>query len=97
MMAAATTRTAGGNPRLDRAESRGASDCAREALAFNLVMFALIETPLIGFVFAPDRTRAFVGKLDNWLGHHSRTIVTAVAGAIGPLPTHRRTRRPELT
>lgn len=52
-------------------------------LAFNLVMFALIEAPLIGFVVAPDRTRAFVGKLDNWLGHYSRTIVTVVAGAIG--------------
>ena len=52
-------------------------------VAFNLVMFALVELPLIGFVFAPDRTRALVGRLDGWLGRHSRTIVTIVAGAIG--------------
>lgn len=52
-------------------------------VAFNLVMFALVELPLIGFVFAPDRTRALVGRLDHWLGRHSRTIVTVAAGAIG--------------
>ena len=52
-------------------------------LVFNLVMFALVEMPLIGFVVAPDRTRALVGRLDDWLGHHSRTIVTVAAGAIG--------------
>jgi hypothetical protein len=52
-------------------------------LAFNLVMFTLLELPILGFVFAPDRTRAFVGRLDNWLGRHSRTIVTVVSGAIG--------------
>jgi Sap, sulfolipid-1-addressing protein len=64
--------------------------------AFNLVMFALIELPLIGFVFAPDRTRARVRKLDDWLGRHSRTIVTVAAGA-APVPSHRGTGRPELT
>ncbi len=52
-------------------------------LAFNLVMFALVELPLVGFAFAPDRTRALVGRLDDWLGRHSRTIVTVAAGAIG--------------
>ena len=66
-------------------------------LAFNVVMFALLELPLLGSINAPDRTRELVGKLDDWMGSHRRTIVTVAAGTIGLYPPHRRTHRPELT
>ncbi len=52
-------------------------------LGFNLVMFALLELPILGFTFAPDQTRALVGRLDHWLSAHGRTILVVAAGAIG--------------
>jgi Sap, sulfolipid-1-addressing protein len=52
-------------------------------LAFNLVMLALLELPIVGFAFAPDRTRALVSRLDGWLTRHRRAIVGVAAGAIG--------------
>ncbi len=52
-------------------------------LGFNLVMFALLELPILGFTFKPDQTRALVGRLDRWLSAHGRTILVVAAGAIG--------------
>jgi hypothetical protein len=52
-------------------------------IGFNLVMFALLELPLLGFVLAPDRTRELVGRLHDWLGRQRRMIVVVVSGAIG--------------
>jgi hypothetical protein len=52
-------------------------------IAFNLVMFALLELPIIGFAFAPNQTRALVGRLEQWLNAHSRTILVVGASAIG--------------
>ncbi len=52
-------------------------------LAFNLVMFALLELPILGFTIAPNQTRALVVRLDHWLSAHSRTILVVAAGAIG--------------
>jgi Sap, sulfolipid-1-addressing protein len=66
-------------------------------LAFNVVMFALLELPLLGSLNAPERTRALVGKLDDWMRSQRRTIFTVAAGTIGLYPPRRRTHRPELT
>jgi len=59
---------------------------ATEVLAivgFNLIMFALIELPLIGFLLAPDRTRSLTEKLHGWMTDHRRTLIMTVAGAGG--------------
>jgi hypothetical protein len=52
-------------------------------LGFNLIMFALVELPLIGFVVAPDRTRSVTERLNHWMADHRRTLITLVAGAGG--------------
>ncbi|HVI18035.1 MAG TPA: GAP family protein [Gaiellales bacterium] len=52
-------------------------------LGFNLIMFALIELPLIGFLLAPDRTRSLTAKLNGWMTAHRRTLIVIVAGAGG--------------
>ena len=52
-------------------------------LAFNVIMFALIELPLIGFALAPDRTRVLTGKLHTWMGEHKRMLIVALTGGIG--------------
>jgi hypothetical protein len=31
----------------------------------------------------PDLTRALVGRLDDWLGRHGRTVVTGAAESVG--------------
>jgi hypothetical protein len=52
-------------------------------LGFNLIMFALVELPLIGFVLTPDRTRPLTEKLNGWMTDHRRILIAIVAGAGG--------------
>jgi hypothetical protein len=52
-------------------------------LGFNVVMFALIELPLIGLVVAPARARSLTEKLNVWMAAHRRTLIVIVAGAVG--------------
>ena len=52
-------------------------------LAFNVIMFALIELPLIGLVVVPDRARSLTEKLNNWMTAHRRIVIGILAGAIG--------------
>jgi hypothetical protein len=52
-------------------------------LAFNIVMFAFIELPLVGFLVAPDRTRKLANQLNSWMSRHKRTLVVVAAGAGG--------------
>jgi hypothetical protein len=52
-------------------------------LGFNVIMFALIELPLVGFVLAPDRTRSLTEKLHGWMTDHRRTLIAVVGAAVG--------------
>jgi hypothetical protein len=52
-------------------------------IAFNLVMFALIELPLLGFVVAPNRTRSATERFNAWMTRHKRKLIVAVAGIGG--------------
>jgi hypothetical protein len=52
-------------------------------VAFNLIMFALIELPLLGFVLAPDRTRSLTSRLNGWVSRRRRALIVIVAGAGG--------------
>ena len=52
-------------------------------VAFNLIMFAFLEIPLLAFLAAPDRTRELTGRVNDWMTRHHRTIVVSAAGALG--------------
>jgi hypothetical protein len=52
-------------------------------VVFNVLMFALVEVPLVAFLVAPDRTRAAVQRFSSWMTEHRRTIVACGAGAVG--------------
>jgi hypothetical protein len=52
-------------------------------LAFNVIMFAFIELPLLGLILAPDRTRALTERFHGWMTAHRRTLIVIVAGAAG--------------
>jgi hypothetical protein len=52
-------------------------------LGFNLIMFAAIELPLLGFVLAPERTRSLTEKLNRWMTDHRRIMIVTTSGAVG--------------
>jgi hypothetical protein len=52
-------------------------------VGFNVVMFAFIELPLLGFLIAPERARANTQRFRDWMARRKRALVTAVAGAGG--------------
>jgi Sap-like sulfolipid-1-addressing protein len=52
-------------------------------IGFNLIMFALIELPLVGLLVAPDRARSLTEKLHTWMTAHRRMLIVTVTGAIG--------------
>jgi hypothetical protein len=52
-------------------------------LVFNVVAFALVELPLLAYLLAPDRTRASMAALNDWIRPRRRRGVAAVLAVIG--------------
>jgi Sap, sulfolipid-1-addressing protein len=46
---------------------------------FNVVMFTLIEVPLVGYLLQPDQTATRVAAFNDWLGRNARNIVAILA------------------
>lgn len=70
---------------LDR--SNGANVVA--IVAFYVVMFAFVEVPIVAFAFAPERTAAWSGRFNAWLGHNARRVAAYVLAAVGTYLTTR--------
>ncbi|OBF91669.1 hypothetical protein A5773_22315 [Mycobacterium sp. 852014-52450_SCH5900713] len=52
-------------------------------VAFNVVAFAVAEIPLVGYLASPQRTRAVMAGLQNWLrsrGHRDIALLAAAGG-----------------
>jgi hypothetical protein len=54
-------------------------------LLFNVIMLALLEVPLIGFVFAPDWTPRSVDRFKDWFSRNARRLAFRAALVIGVL------------
>jgi Sap-like sulfolipid-1-addressing protein len=52
-------------------------------LLFNVVAFSFVEIPLICYLVAPDRTRATLVTLQEWLRSRRRRAVTILLAAVG--------------
>jgi hypothetical protein len=52
-------------------------------MLFNVVAFGLVEIPLLSYLVAPDRTRATLSALHDWLRSRGRRGVSALLAAIG--------------
>jgi hypothetical protein len=52
-------------------------------LVFNVVAFAVVELPLLAYLLAPDRTRASMAALNDWIRPRRRRGVAAVLALIG--------------
>jgi hypothetical protein len=52
-------------------------------VAYNLIMFALAEIPLVAYALRPERTRETVNTANAWLGSHSRQVAMGLCAAAG--------------
>jgi hypothetical protein len=52
-------------------------------LVFNLIMFVLIEVPLIAYLVAPEKAAGIVARFNAWIRSHGRRIMEGVAGLFG--------------
>ncbi|CAA0103634.1 Sulfolipid-1 exporter Sap [Mycolicibacterium vanbaalenii] len=50
---------------------------------FNLVAFALVEIPLLSYLFAPERTQALLSALHNWMRAQGRRGVALMLAVVG--------------
>jgi hypothetical protein len=48
-------------------------------VGFNLVMFLLVEVPLLGYLLNPEGARSVVGSFNRWISDHKRAIAGWVA------------------
>jgi hypothetical protein len=72
---------------LDRIAKLDESDAVTVllVLAFCLVQQLLLEIPLLGYAFAPERTQRAVTGFREWLARNGRRAATIVAAAVGTL------------
>lgn len=61
------------------------AETALLVIGFCLVQQLLLELPLLGYAFAPERTRDAVTRFRAWLGRSGRDAATIVAAVIGIL------------
>jgi len=54
-------------------------------LLFNVIMLALLELPLIGYIFAPNWTPRAVDRFKEWFGRNARAIGFRLALLFGVL------------
>jgi Sap, sulfolipid-1-addressing protein len=52
-------------------------------LAFNVVMFLLVEVSLALYVFAPTRAERLNHSIMGWIRGHAREIVIWLAATVG--------------
>ena len=67
----------------DIADVRPASHQLVQILVFNLIMFVLVEVPLVIYLIDEQRAQRAVDGFDRWVRAHKREVGSAVAAAVG--------------
>ena len=68
----------------DIAESKaGTAQTVLWVLLYNLIMFTLIEVPLLGYIASPEATKRRVAAMNAWLGGHGRQIAMGLCASAG--------------
>ena len=52
-------------------------------VCFNVILFALIEIPLAGFLLSPVRTTELTTRFSAWLSRNARRVGAIALGAVG--------------
>jgi hypothetical protein len=66
-------------------QDAGTAATVAMVLAFNVIMLALLELPLVGFAVAPDWTRDAVDRLKAWFARNARHLAAQIALILGIL------------
>jgi Sap, sulfolipid-1-addressing protein len=61
----------------------GAVGTVGAVVVVNLILFVLVELPLISYLVAEDWTPTAVGRARAWFGRHGRRVVVIAATFIG--------------
>jgi hypothetical protein len=61
----------------------GAAATVALVVGFYLIMFVLIEVPLMAYLVAPARTAAEVDRFNSWLTNNARQLAVATLYAVG--------------
>jgi hypothetical protein len=48
-----------------------------------VVAFGFVEIPLVAYLLAPDRTRATLSALNDWLRTRRRSAITVLLAVVG--------------
>jgi hypothetical protein len=54
-----------------------------QILVFNVIMFTLVELPIVAYALNPQRAATLVNNFSDWFHHNSRAIAIVVALAVG--------------
>lgn len=54
-----------------------------QILVFNLIMFVLVEAPIVAYLIEPQRATDGVARLRSWTSGHARQVASWVAGVVG--------------
>ncbi|MGH2885262.1 MAG: GAP family protein [Solirubrobacteraceae bacterium] len=54
-----------------------------QLLLFNVIMFALVEIPIVAYVVNPEGAAGFVERASKWGHDHSREVAISVATIVG--------------
>ncbi len=65
------------------ASGAAASTQVGALLLFNVIAFGLVEIPLISYLLAPERTRAALSALHDWLQTQRHRKLAAIVAVIG--------------
>jgi hypothetical protein len=63
----------------------GAAAAIVLVVGFCLIQLMLLEVPLLGYAFAPERTKDRIAAFKDWTARSGRTAAVYAAGAIGLL------------
>src|SRR5262249_40391865 len=55
------------------------------AVAISLIQLALLEIPLLGYTFAPEKTQELVQRFRAWLARDATRVAMYGAGAVGSI------------
>ncbi len=61
----------------------GAAETLAILAVFYVIMFAFVEIPLVGYVFAPSRTRVAVTRFNAWLNANGLRLAIGALLAAG--------------
>ncbi len=63
-------------------QNLGTSETVLVVLAFNVIMLALLEVPLLGYTFRPEATEAAVARFSSWITRRGGRIGLILGGAL---------------